>query len=55
MPIKIAAAVIAVALFGAYLVPIAWKLKDVSLWVVIIIALVMMLADLVQSLRNSHG
>lgn len=55
MPIKIAAALIAVALLGAYLLPLAWKLKDVSLWAVIGIALVMMLVDLVQSLRNGNG
>ena len=52
MPIKIAAGVLAVLLLLAYLLPIAWKLKDASLWIVIGIGIAMMLVDLVQSLRN---
>lgn len=52
MPIKIAAAVVAVLLLLAYLLPIAWKLKDVSLWTVILVGIAMMLVDLFQSLRN---
>jgi hypothetical protein len=55
MAVKIAAALIAIALLGAYLLPLAWKLKDVSLWAVIAIGLVMMLVDLIQSLRNGNG
>lgn len=52
MAVKIFAAVVAVALVLAYLVPIAWKLKEVSLAAVMAISVVMMLIDLGQSLRG---
>jgi len=55
MPIKITAALVAVVLLLAYLVPIAWKLKQTSLWVVMGIGIAMMLVDLWQSLRNGNG
>ncbi len=51
MPLKILAGVVAVALLLAYLLPLVLKLKEVSLGVVILIALAMMLVDLRQSLR----
>ena len=40
--------------FIAYLAPLVIKLKDVSLGVVILIALTMMLIDLVQSLKSKE-
>ena len=49
---KLFSGVVAVALLLAYLVPLAVKLKEVSLAVVIAIALVMMLVDLWQSLQS---
>jgi hypothetical protein len=52
MAIKIIAAVIAVFLFGAFLLPVAIKLKEISLAVVMLIGFVMMLIDLWQSLRR---
>lgn len=52
MSIKIVAAVIAVGLMLAYLLPLAIKLKETSLAVVVAIALAMMLVDLRQSLRK---
>jgi hypothetical protein len=52
MGLKIFAAVVAVALLLAYLAPVAWKLKEVSLYVVMSIGLVMMAVDLVQSLKS---
>ncbi len=51
MPLKIFAGIVAVALMLAYLLPLVFKLKEVSLGVVILIALVMVLVDLRQSLR----
>ena len=52
MGLKIFAGVVAVVLMLAYLLPLAIKLKEVSLFVVIGIALAMMMVDLVQSLRS---
>ena len=52
MGLKIFAGVVAVALMVAYLVPLVFKLKEASLFVVIGIALAMMLVDLVQSLKS---
>jgi hypothetical protein len=40
-----------VALMIAYLLPLVLKLKEMSLGVVVLIALVMMLVDLLQSMR----
>jgi hypothetical protein len=52
MILKIFAAVVAVALVVAYLIPPIWKLKELELGVVVVIGIVMMLVDLVQSLRK---
>lgn len=52
MGMKILAAVVAVALLLAYLIPIAWKLKDVSLAAVMVIGVALALVDLFQSLRG---
>lgn len=52
MALKIFAAAVAVALFVAYLIPPVYKLKDLELGVVVVIGIVMMLVDLVQSLRK---
>jgi hypothetical protein len=52
MPIKIFAAIVAVALLLAYLSPVMFKLKDVALGVIILIGVAMMLVDLAQSLRS---
>ena len=54
MGLKIFAGIVAVALFIAYLAPLVIKLKAVSLGVVILIALVMMLVDLYQSLKSNE-
>jgi len=52
MGLKIFAGIVAVGLMLAYLLPLMIKLKEVSLVVVIGIALTMMLIDLVQSLKS---
>jgi hypothetical protein len=52
MPIKIVAAIVAVGLMLAYLLPLVLKLKEVSLAAVVAIAMAMMLVDLRQSLRK---
>jgi hypothetical protein len=52
MAVQIFAAFVAIALLLAFLVPIAWKLKEVSLAAVMAIAVVMMLIDLWQSLKG---
>jgi hypothetical protein len=54
MGLKILAGVVAVALMAAYLLPLVLKLKDVSLFAVIGIAMTMMLIDLVQSLKSKE-
>ncbi len=54
MPIKIFAAVIAVALMLSFLSPVVLKLKDVALGVIILIGIVMMLIDLWQSLQSKE-
>ncbi|HYJ97450.1 MAG TPA: hypothetical protein VEX14_05265 [Burkholderiaceae bacterium] len=52
MGVKVFAGIVAVGLMLAYLLPLAIKLKEVSLAVVIGIALTMMLVDLMQSLKS---
>jgi hypothetical protein len=54
MIVKIFAAIVAVALLLAYLIPIAWKMKEISMTVVMVIAVVMALVDLRQSLRGKE-
>ena len=54
MALKIFASLVAVALMVAYLLPVVFKLKEVSLGVVAAIALAMMLVDLVQSLKSKE-
>jgi hypothetical protein len=51
MALKVFAGIVAVALMIAYLLPLVLKLKEMSLGVVVLIALVMMLVDLLQSMR----
>jgi uncharacterized membrane protein len=53
MGLKIFAGVVAVVLMLSYLLPLVFKLKEVSLGVVILIALVMMLIDMRQSLKSN--
>jgi hypothetical protein len=52
--LKIFAGIVAVVLMVSYLLPVVVKLKEVSLGVVILIALVMMLVDLGQSLKSKE-
>jgi uncharacterized membrane protein YgaE (UPF0421/DUF939 family) len=52
MPIKLVSAAVAIGLLLAYLLPLVVKLKEVSLGVVVAVAVVMMLVDLRQSLRR---
>jgi hypothetical protein len=52
MATKLVAALVAVVLMLAYLVPIAWKLKEIALAAVMLVGIVMMLVDLGQSLKK---
>jgi hypothetical protein len=52
MIFKVFAGIVAVVLMLSYLLPVVIKLKEVSLGVVILIALTMMLVDLRQSLKS---
>jgi uncharacterized membrane protein YqjE len=52
MILKVLAGLLAVVLLVIYLIPPVYKLKDIELGVVVAIGLVMMLVDLVQSLRK---
>jgi len=54
MLIKYFAAVVALVLVIAFLVPVVLKLKDVALGVVISIGIAMMLVDLAQSLKSKE-
>ena len=54
MAFKILAGVVAMVLMIAYLAPPIFKLKDVALASVIVIGVVMMLVDLVQSLQSKE-
>jgi hypothetical protein len=55
MPIKIFAAAVAVVLMLCFLAPPVLKLKDFELGAVILIGIVMMLADLWQSLQEKEN
>jgi hypothetical protein len=52
MIFKVLAGVVAVILMLIYLAPPVYKLKDVELGIVVAIGLVLMLVDLVQSLKS---
>jgi len=52
MGLKVFTGIVAVVLFVAYMLPLVTKLKEVSLIVVVLIALTMMLIDLLQSLKS---
>ncbi|MCD6042828.1 MAG: hypothetical protein K0R40_2431 [Burkholderiales bacterium] len=52
MIVKMLAAVIAVVLVLIYLAPPVYKLQDIELGAVVAVGIVMMLIDLVQSLRK---
>jgi hypothetical protein len=52
MAVKFVAAIIAVVLMVAYLLPVVIKLKEWSLGIVIVIGLGLMLVDLWQSLQK---
>ena len=52
MILKVLAGLLAVTLLVLYLLPPVYKLKDIELGVVVAIGLLMMLVDLVQSLRK---
>jgi len=54
MGLKMFAGIVAVVLMLSYLLPMVIKLKQVSLGVVILIALTMMLVDLYQSLKSNE-
>jgi hypothetical protein len=55
MGLKIFSGVVAVVLFLAFLAPVALKLKEAALIVVMGIGLAMMIVDLVHSLRSRDG
>lgn len=52
MPVKLFAAALAVVLMLAFLLPLVFKLKEVSLAVIAALGVTMMLADLWQSLQS---
>jgi hypothetical protein len=49
---KILAAIVAAALLGLFIGPVVVKLNEIPLWIVVGIGFIMMLVDLVQSLRT---
>lgn len=50
---KILFGVIGVVLMAGFLLPVVFKLKEVSLGIVIVIGLALMIIDMVQSLRSN--
>ncbi|MDH5209531.1 MAG: hypothetical protein OEW34_12885 [Burkholderiaceae bacterium] len=50
---KILFGVIGVILMAAFLLPVVFKLKEVSLGIVIVLGLALMITDMVQSLRSN--
>jgi hypothetical protein len=50
--VKLTAGILAIALFIIFNGAIAWKMKEVSLFVIILIGFVMMAADLYQSIKR---
>ena len=52
MPYKILAGIVAAALLLVYLAPVVLRLKEVALWVVVLLGVGMMLVDLWQSLQS---
>ena len=52
MPFKILAGIVAMALAIAYLLPPVVKLKDPALAIVILVGVVLMVLDVVQSLKS---
>ncbi len=53
--VKWLSALVAVGLVLAYLVPLVLKLKELSLGIVVAIGIVLMLVDLVHSLRRDDA
>ncbi len=52
MIVKYAAALLAITLFTIFCGAIAWKMKEISLTIVILIGFVMMAVDLYQSVQR---
>ena len=52
MAIKILGGIVALSLVIAFVTPVLFKIKDISLLVVIVIGILMMLIDLWQSLKS---
>ena len=52
MVLKVLAGLLAVVLVVIYLIPPVYKLKEIELGIVVAIGLLMMLVDLVHSLRK---
>ena len=52
MAIKIVGGIVALLLVIAFVTPVLFKIKDPALMVVIIIGILMMLIDLLQSLQS---
>jgi ABC-type iron transport system FetAB permease component len=52
MASKILAGLVALILFGGYLLPYVFKMKDLALGIVVVAGLAMMATDLWQSLKS---
>ena len=50
---KILFGVIGVVLMAVFLLPVVFKLKEISLGIVIVLGLALMIIDMVQSLRSN--
>lgn len=53
MTVRIVAGLVAIGLLFAYLAPMAFKMKDLPLAIVILVGVVLMLVDMWHSLRES--
>lgn len=54
MLIKIIAGIVGALLLLVYMAPVVLRLKEVSLWVIVLIGIGMMLVDLWQSLQSKE-
>ena len=52
MVFKIIAGIVAAALMLVYMAPVVLRLQDKALWAVVLVGVVMMLVDLMQSLTS---
>jgi hypothetical protein len=54
MAVKVVSGIVGAALLMVYMAPVVLRLKEVSLWVIVLLGLGMMLVDLWQSWQSKE-